>query len=119
MGSSSDYENRAEAAEEMDELIEEIITDAYNEEEQLWAFLQVFEDQIILPVKALVIGQEVSVILFDYDGDNRRGITAKIRRKDRAEHVVAASEVVFPRGSIGARHIAAYRKWLGLEPRIE
>ena len=30
--------------------------------------------------------------------------------------MVTASEVSFPEGSLNARHVAAYRKWLGLEP---
>jgi hypothetical protein len=100
----------------LDELIEEITVDAYGDDEQLWAFRQTFEDDIILPADGFVIGEPVSVVEIDYEGNERHGLTAKCRREDGSEHVVAASELVFPQGSRGARYIAAYRRWLGLEP---
>jgi len=100
----------------LDALIEEIIVDAYGEDEQLWAFRQVFEDDIALPADGFVIGAPVQVVDIDYDGNERRGLTAKCRRTDGSEYVIAASDVVFPEGSNGARYVAAYRKWLGLDP---
>jgi hypothetical protein len=60
----------------LDALIEEIIVDAYGEDEQLWAFRQALEDAVRLPVDGVVIGVPVSVIAFDYDGNERRGLTA-------------------------------------------
>jgi len=81
----------------MDDLIEEIIVDAYGEDEQLWAFRQVIEDEVPLPADGFVIGEPVSVGKIDYDGNERRGLTAKCRREDGSEHVVAASDVVFPK----------------------
>ena len=100
----------------LDELIEEITVDAYNEDEQLWAFRQVFEDDVPMPADGFVIGEPVSVVEIDYDGNERRGLTAKCRREDGSQYVVAATDVVFPEGSSGARYIAAYRRWLGLDP---
>ena len=99
----------------LDDLIEEIIVDAYGEDEQLWAFRQVIEDELALPADGFVIGEPVSVVEIDYDGNERRGLTARCRREDGSEHVVVASEVMFPRGSRGERYLAAYRKWLGLD----
>lgn len=101
---------------ELERLIEEITVDAYGEDEQLWAFRQVFEDEVALPADAFVIGEPVSVTEIDYGGNPRRGLTARCRREGGAEHVIAASEVVFPESSVGARLIAAHRKWLGLDP---
>jgi hypothetical protein len=100
----------------LDELIEEITVDAYGNDEQLWAFRQAFEDEVSLPADGFVIGEPVAVVEIDYDGNERRGLTAKCRRADGSEHVVGASDVVFPEESRGARYVAAYRKWLGLEP---
>ena len=100
----------------LDELIEEITVDAYGDDEKLWAFRQAFEDNIAVPCDAFVIGEPVSVMEFDYDGNARRGLTARVRREDGSEHVVVASEVVLPPRTAGARYLAAYRKWLGLEP---
>ena len=98
----------------LDELIDEITTDAYGEHEQLWAFRQAFEDSVMLPAEGEVVGEPVLVIAFDFDGNERRGLTARVRRADGREHVVAAADVTMPARSEGARHLAAYRKWMGL-----
>jgi len=100
----------------LDELIKQTTVDAYTDNEKLWAFRQAFEDDVILPADGFVIGEPVSVVEIDYDGNERRGLTATCRREDDSEHVVAASDVVFPERSSGARHVAAYRRWLGVEP---
>ena len=49
----------------LDEMIEEIIVDAYGDDEQLWAFQQVFEDDIELPADGFVIGEPVSLLGID------------------------------------------------------
>ena len=100
----------------IDELLEEILTDAYGDDEQLWAFRQVFEDNMELPTDAVVIGEPVSVIEIDYDGNERRGLTATCQREDGSEHVVAVAELAFTERSANALSVAAYRKWLGLKP---
>ncbi len=101
---------------DLDELIAEITVDAYEDDETLWAFRQAFEDTVSLPLDGFVIGEPVSVVGIDYDGNERRGLTARCRREDGSEHVVAASDIVLPQGSSAARHVGAYRKWLGLQP---
>ena len=103
-------------AEDLDSLIEEITTDAYGDDEQIWAFHCAFEDAIELPCDAFVIGEPVSVIGFDYDGNQRRGLVARCRREDGSEHTVSASEVALAEQSKGGHLIAAYRKWSGLDP---
>jgi hypothetical protein len=57
----------------LDKMIEEIIVDAYGDDEQLWAFRyrQAFEDNIELPADGSVIGESVSVLEIDYDGNGR------------------------------------------------
>jgi len=99
-------------------LLDEILIDAYGDDEQLWAIRQAFEDNVKVPVDVFVTGEPVELVAIDYDGNTRRGLTAKCRRQDAREHVVAASEVVFADGSAGAMHVAAYRKWLGLDPAL-
>src|ERR1035437_7972078 len=113
MKNSVDYRNDLAA---LDRLIEEITVDAYDEDEQLLAFRQVIEDEINFPSDGSVIGEPISVVGIDYDGNERRGLTAKCRRMDGSVHIVAAADIVFPIRSIGARYIACYRKWLGIEP---
>ncbi len=101
---------------DLDALIDEITIDAYGEEEQLWAFRQVFEDKVAVPCEATLIGEPVQVLQFDYDGNERRGLTAACRRADGMEYIVAASEVVIPARAQGGRYLAAYRQWMGLTP---
>ena len=88
----------------LDELIKEITVDAYGGDEKFWAFLQAFEDEVALPADGFVIGKPVVVVEIDYNGNECRGLTARCRREDASEHVVAASDVVFPDGSSGAAH---------------
>jgi hypothetical protein len=103
------------ANDELDVLIDEIIVDAYGDDEQSWAFRQVLEDELELPKEAFVIGEPVTVLTLDYENE-RRGITARCRREDGTEYQVAACDLFFPRSTTAARYVAAYRKWLGIEP---
>src|SRR6202023_3153828 len=103
----------------LDALIEVITVDAHGDDEKFWAFRQAFEDHIVVPCDAFVIGEPVSAIAFDYDGNERRGLTARCRRADGAEHVVAACDVVLPPSAGAGRYLAAYRRWLGLEPDLD
>ena len=100
----------------LDDLIEQIIVDAYGEDEQVWAFRQAFEDDVAVPCDTFFVRTPISVVKFDYDGNERRGLTATCRRPDGREHVVATSDVVFPAGTEGARYVDSYRKWMGLAP---
>ncbi len=75
--------------EALDDMIAEITVDVYGDDEQLWAFRQAFEDDAKLPVDGFVIGEPVSVIAVDYDGNKRRGLTVTCRREDGSEYVVA------------------------------
>ena len=45
----------------IDELIDEMMVDAYGEHEQLWSFRQAFEDSGRFPFRGRVVGVEVEV----------------------------------------------------------
>ncbi|MPZ88985.1 MAG: cytoplasmic protein [Nitriliruptorales bacterium] len=105
-----------QAPEDVVVLLDRITLDAYGDDEQLWALRQAFEDNVRLPADAFVVGEPVSVMEIDYDGNSRRGLTATCRRRDGSSYTVAACDVVFAERDEGARYVAAYRKWLGLEP---
>ncbi|MBI2570760.1 MAG: cytoplasmic protein [Candidatus Schekmanbacteria bacterium] len=102
--------------EEIEALLYVILNDADGDDEQLRALRQAFRENVSLPADALVIAEPVAVVEIGYDGNRRRGLTARCARQDGSEHVVAASEVCFADGSEGARYVAAYRRWLSLEP---
>ena len=77
---------RRPAAVELDRLIEDILVDAYGDHEQLGSFEAAFEENVELPADAFVIGEPVSVAKVGFDGDERRGLTAAVRRdKDSYE----------------------------------
>src|SRR3989304_5791304 len=67
-------------------LIEEAIVDCYTEEEQHGGFLVMLQDHVAVPFKALVVGEEVEVRGFDWDG-SPQGVVAICRRKRRAHRV--------------------------------
>jgi len=107
---------RGKDSPERDGWIDEILADAYGDDEQLWAFRQAFADNVVLPAEAFVVGEPVTVLTIDYDGNERRGLTARCRQEGGSEQVIAACDLIFPEGSAAARYMAAYRKWLGIEP---
>lgn len=97
-------------------LYQKITADAYSDQEKLWAFRQAIRDDVGFPCDGSVIGQAVSVLDVEYDGNERRGLTARCRCADGSLHVVSAADLRFPKGSSLSRYLACYRKWLGLEP---
>ena len=103
-----------EPGDSTDRLLEEILVDAYGEEEQLWAFRQVIEDEVPLPAEGTVIGETVRITKIDYDGNPRQGLRATCRKGDNKTYVVALADVDFPEDSPAAPYLKAYRKWLGV-----
>ena len=97
------------------DLIEEITVDAYTDYEKLWVFRQVIEDEVDLPADGFIMDEPIKITRIDYDGNERRGLTAVCRRPNGAKYIVAAADVTFPMNSAAARYLNAYRKWLGVE----
>ena len=101
----------------LDALIKAITVDAYSDDEQLRAFLQVFEDELELPASCCVMGEPVTVIAVDYDGNERRGLTAKCRRdSDGSNYVLSLADIIWSPSAAGVHHIAAFRRWLNIDP---
>ena len=96
---------------DIDAVVEEVIVDAYGDDEQLSAFRQSFEDEATFPFPGRVVGAEVDVVDIDYDGDERRGLVAVCRR-DGTTHRVSLHDVVV--GAVSPRTadlLAAYGRW--------
>lgn len=101
----------------IDELIEEIVIDAYGDYEQLWSFRQSFEDDARFPFRGQVVGVDVDISAVDFDGDERRGLVAVCRRADE-RHTVSLVDVV-PIGPLPLETrqlLEAYRRWSGAAP---
>ncbi|MGI8807712.1 MAG: hypothetical protein ACR2KK_07720 [Acidimicrobiales bacterium] len=104
----------------LEELIEEVLVDAYGEDEQLWSFRQVFEDNARFPFAGQVVGVDVEVLEVDYDGDERRGLIAVCRRAG-GRHTVSLLDVS-PAGPLTLQTrelLDAYRRWSAAEPLPE
>jgi hypothetical protein len=104
-------------ADAIDQLIDDVLVDAYGPDEQLWAFRQAFEDTATFPFAGAIAGAGIDVTDIDYDGDDHRGLLAVCRR-DGQRHTVSLLDVV-PTPSLTAatsQLIDAYRRWAGAEP---
>jgi hypothetical protein len=94
-------------------MLDKILVDAYGEDEQLFAFMMAFQDEVPLPAEGSVLGQAVSVTKIEYAGDSRRGLTAMCAKADGTTYEVAVSDVVFPDDSKATLFAKAYQAWLG------
>jgi len=56
----------------LNDLIDELTAEAGSNDEQIWNFQQALKKHIRLPCEGFVIGEPVSVIAFEYDGNQRR-----------------------------------------------
>lgn len=99
-------------AAELDALIEELIVDAYNDEERLSGFLVGSEEALVRGERATIAGATVEVISVDCGPDARTGLTARVLR-DGSEHEVALADLTFAPGSEIGVVVAAYRRWQG------
>src|ERR1035437_8907678 len=102
--SSIQGEHRWDAA-ALDELINEFTVEAAGDDERILAFLRALEKHVPLPGAGFVPGEPVSVVRFDYQGNQRRGLTAKCRRVDGCEYEVTASEVALPANTPGSHRV--------------
>lgn len=92
-------------------LIEQALVDCHTEDEQHGAFLVVLDDHVACPFKARVVGEEVEVRSFDWDGSSQ-GIVAICRRKGRHYRVNVTALEWSGRPPTGAIWFDAYRAWL-------
>ena len=96
-------------------IVEEIMEDANGIDEVFAAFEAVLEDESELPCAGRVIGEAVSLIAWEYDGNELVGLRARCRRSDGNEYLVSAWEVELGEEAAGALVLAAYRLWLGVK----
>ena len=98
------------------ELIESITAGAYGTDEQLSAFLTVFDEEGQVPCPATVLDIVVEILGFDAEGHERRGLVARCRGEGGQAGVLALADLHFESGSVAAWLHAAYRTWLGFSP---
>jgi hypothetical protein len=97
----------------IDELVDQIAVDAYGDE-GYWSFLQAFDDHLSFPLAATVLGIPALVTKMDFDGDERRGITAIVTR-DGYTSTLSLLDVELDESEVDTtRLVEAYRHWLGI-----
>jgi hypothetical protein len=98
------------------DVLEVVLVDAHGEDEQLWAMAEAFTEAMQLPADGFVVGQPVTVHAVRYDGNTLRGLVAACRTERGDEHEVALADVHFAKMGDAVLHVAAYRRWMGLDP---
>lgn len=93
--------------------IEEVIVDAYGDDEQLESFACVLDELLERPVPATVLGAPVEVLSVQ-TGGYRQGLRARCRRGGQPWAVTLVDVTFGPDvESELALTLAAYRRWLG------
>ena len=100
----------------VDALLEEMLVDAYGDDEQLAALAEGIGDALDFPLDVHVVGEPLSLLAVDYEGNSRRGVVARCRREDGTEYCVSLADIELPQAAAGHLHVAAYCRWLGVEP---
>jgi hypothetical protein len=95
---------------ELDELIEEVTVDAYNDSEQLGSFECVFAGAD-LPVAAETLGMPCTLIEVVFDGDERRGLIGVVDLDGRQHRISLLDVTILDTTSEAARLTAAFRRW--------
>ena len=103
---------------DIDGLLEELLVDAYGDDEQLTAIHEGMEASIKLPVDVLVAGKSMSLVGVNYDGNTRRGLVAQCVNMDSSKHKhrVSLADVQIESHTQAYRLVCAYRRWLCVEP---
>ncbi len=93
--------------------IEEIVVDAYGDDEQLGSFECVLDELLPQPAPATVIGEPVELVSVRADG-GPLGLRARCRRNGRTIEVALVDVTLSPAADRElALTIAAYRQWAG------
>jgi len=100
-------------------LLEKMIVAMRGDDEQLWALLEGIEEGLDLPMNVHVVGEPLSLIAVDYDGNPRRGLTARCLRKNGTEHRVSFADIQLAPDAAGYIYLAAYCVWLGVQPAMQ
>ncbi|MGH3978659.1 MAG: hypothetical protein ACRDRZ_06615 [Pseudonocardiaceae bacterium] len=98
----------------LDELMVQIIARHRTMDARLLAFLQVFHDEVTLPIEATLLGMPVEITEFDFFDDGR-GLVARCLRPGADQYLTLADLVLEPQ-SVAAWIHAAYRQFLGMTP---
>jgi hypothetical protein len=95
----------------LDSLIDEITVDCYNEDEQLTAFENAFDEDANFPCPGSVIGHDIDVLSVA-TAQNRRELIATCRHEGR-DYKIALLDIDLRTDPATSRLVDAYRRWAG------
>ncbi len=101
---------------DVDALLDELLLDAHGDDEQLAALTEGIAAALELPLDVRVVGEPLSLVAVNFEGNARRGLVARCRRADRTEYRVSLADVELPPSAPGYAYLAAYCQWLGVAP---
>ena len=94
----------------LEQLIEEAITDAYNESEQRTGFLTLIADNLVLPFETKVLGSLVTVEQINL---GMADDIVAICRRGKKQQAIPILDLPLPRPPpAGSEWIEAYRRWV-------
>ena len=97
--------------EELDELVEQAIVDAYGDDGQRSGFLVMIGDELALPFETQVLGVLVTVTGIEQADD---GSVVAVCRRGRMIQRIGVLDLPLPTPPpAGAQWIEAYRRWAG------
>jgi hypothetical protein len=99
---------------QLDQLIEAVTVDCYNDSEQATAFHTVFTEEVQFPTAALLLGSAVTVHEIDV-GHDGQSLVARCA-SGTLDRWLALTDLEFPEDEVAAWLHAAYRRSLGLTP---
>ena len=103
--------NRADP--ELDDLIADIIIDAYDHDEALMGFENAFDEADCFPCPGAVIGEDIT-ILSVATTNGRQELIATCERADR-HHQIALLDIHVKADQPPSRLLSAYRRWPSAE----
>jgi hypothetical protein len=93
----------------LDDLIDEALTDAYGESEQVTGFYTMLENDLHLPFETQILGVTATVESIDITEDDQ---LVAVCRAGKKRQRISLSELPLPSPPpAGAEWIAAYRHW--------
>jgi hypothetical protein len=100
------------SAKVLDQLINEVTVDCYNEDEALTGFEVGFDEHVTFPVEGTVIGQPIRVLAVGLP-NGRRELVASCQHGG-TRYPVALLDIQDVGDEDFQRLSAAYRRWLGI-----
>jgi hypothetical protein len=101
--------NRADP--DLDDLIDEITVDAYDQDEALMGFENAFDEAACLPCPATVLGENVEILSVAIS-NGRQELIATCQHGGRRHHI-ALLDITINADQPASRLLAAYRHWTG------